>query len=180
MGFVAFLVIVNSLREPNRENRSWTAQQPDPIATPDKRPLGSYPTPPPGEDKPAGVYRNGKRVPLQGFRPDLKVPVAEPKLMLLNWRWYEEHSYAIAEGEVRNVSALSLQNVEVVVRFYTSSGELITYDTALIEYNPILPDQTSPFKVMAKYNPQMSSASISFKYLMGAIIPADSVVATQK
>lgn len=65
----------------------------------------------------------------------------EAPLRLLSWRWGEEYSYAIAEGQVRNVSAASLKNVTAVVTWYTASGEMITSDSALIEYNPIMPGQ---------------------------------------
>ena len=49
-------------------------------------------------------------------------------------------------------------------------GGFITSDDALIDYNPILPGQTSPFKAMATENPAMRKASIDFKELMGGSI----------
>lgn len=57
--------------------------------------------------------------------------------------------------------------------FHTADGKLVTSATSLIDYNPILPNQTSPFKVIATYNPAMKSASIVFKYLGGPTIPFD-------
>ena len=96
---------------------------------------------------------------------------AEPKLLLLNWTWHQEHDYAIVEGEVQNISSEKLRNVQAVVKFYTTDDKFITSDDAMIEYNPILSGQTSPFKVMARYNPAMESASITFKKLMGGTIP---------
>jgi hypothetical protein len=44
-------------------------------------------------------------------------------------------------------------------------------DDALIDYNPILPGQKSPFKVYATWNPAMDNASISFKFMGGKSIP---------
>ncbi len=96
---------------------------------------------------------------------------AEPKLLLLNWSWHEEYGYAIVEGEVKNISSENLQNVEAVANFYTAEKKFITSADALIEYNPILPGQTSPFKAMTSHNPAMKSASITFKTLMGGTIP---------
>ena len=44
----------------------------------------------------------------------------------------EQHGYAIVEGEVTNISQSSIQNVQAVVRFYTSSDQFITSDTSLL------------------------------------------------
>jgi hypothetical protein len=95
---------------------------------------------------------------------------AEPKLLLLNWTWTERSGYAIVEGEVQNLSSENLHNVMVVVKFYTAEEMFITSDDALIDYNPILPGQSSPFKAIVGYNPAMQTASISFKELMGGTI----------
>jgi hypothetical protein len=96
--------------------------------------------------------------------------LAEPKLLLLNWTWTEESGYAIVEGEVQNLSLENLHDIVVVVKFYTAEEMFITSDNALIDYNPILPGQSSPFKVIVGYNPAMKTASISFKELMGGTI----------
>lgn len=96
--------------------------------------------------------------------------VHSPKLLLLDWSFRIEHGYAIVEGEVKNISSESLKNVEVVARFYSSSKQFITSDSALIEYNPIMPGQTSTFRAMKSYNPEMESASVDFKQLMGGAI----------
>jgi hypothetical protein len=72
---------------------------------------------------------------------------------------------------VRNISGESLRNVEAVVTFYDKSGGFITSDDAIIEYNPILPGQVSPFKTITTWNPAMHTASIEFKSLMGGTIP---------
>jgi hypothetical protein len=93
-----------------------------------------------------------------------------PKLELVKWTWGEEYDYAIAEGQVKNISSESIRSVQAVVTFYDKNGEFITSDDALIDYNPILPAQTSPFKVMATWNPAMKKAGIEFKELMGGTI----------
>ena len=50
------------------------------------------------------------------------------------------------------------------------SGTFITTDNALIDYNPILPGQTSPFKTMSSTNPAMSKYTVDFKHLIGGTI----------
>lgn len=97
--------------------------------------------------------------------------VVEPQLELVAYSWSTESGYAILEGQVKNISSLSLQNVTAVASFYDANGGFITTSDALIDYNPILSGQTSPFKVMKTENPAMKKANVEFKYLMGGSIP---------
>lgn len=105
---------------------------------------------------------------------------AGPLLELQTWRWGENYSYATAEGSVKNISGRSLEHVTAVVQFYDKNGNFITSADALIDYNPILPNQISPFKVMATYNPEMKKAGVEFKYLMGGTIEHSEKVRQKK
>jgi hypothetical protein len=98
------------------------------------------------------------------------LPPAEPQLELVAFSWHEEYTYAILEGQIKNISKESMKSVEAVASFYDEKGGFITSSEALIEYNPILPGQTSPFKVMATWNPAMKKAGVEFKFLMGGTI----------
>lgn len=93
-----------------------------------------------------------------------------PMLQLLSWNWHSEHGYVTVEGQVKNVSSKPLEHVAVVATFFTADGTFITSSEALIDYNPILPGQTSPFKTMETGNPAMEKAKIDFKYLFGGSI----------
>jgi hypothetical protein len=93
-----------------------------------------------------------------------------PQLEVTNWSWYHEYSYAIVEGEVRNISGKSMDNVKVVARFYGPGASFISSDDALIDYRPLLAGQSSPFKVMATRNPAMKSANVDFREFTGAAI----------
>lgn len=95
---------------------------------------------------------------------------ALPKLQLIRWGWREHYGFAISEGVVKNISNKSLKSVSAMVMFYTPSGDVITSDEALIELDPILPGQSSPFKITTTYNPSMSKAYIQFKELFGGTI----------
>jgi hypothetical protein len=95
----------------------------------------------------------------------------EPPLELVSYSWHIEYGYAILEGQVKNISAQPLKSVEAVASFYDSAGGFITSADSLIAYNPILPGQTSPFKVMATENPAMKKAGVEFKELFGGTIP---------
>ncbi|MEP7173436.1 MAG: hypothetical protein ABI705_08110 [Aestuariivirga sp.] len=99
-----------------------------------------------------------------------QLAMAGSELELIKWSWQREYDYAIVEGVVRNISGQPLKNVEAVVSFQTKSGEFITADTALVDYNPILRGQASPFKVIARWNPAMARANIEFKYLFGGTL----------
>lgn len=92
-------------------------------------------------------------------------------LKVSGWSWGHQHDYAIAEGQVTNVSAAPIENLIAVVSFKTADGRFITSDDALVDYNPILPGQTSPWKVMARWNPAMESASVEFKTMFGGTVP---------
>jgi hypothetical protein len=104
--------------------------------------------------------------------PSLSDPAtsAEPVLELQSWNWIVESGFATGEGTVKNISSQKLENVEVLVMFQDRNGDLITTGEALIEYNPILPGQISPFRAMATANPAMEKASIDFKRLMGGTL----------
>ena len=93
-----------------------------------------------------------------------------PQLVLKTWSWSREYGYVTAVGQVKNISNVPLRNVEAVASFYDAKGTFITSGDALIDYNPILPGQTSPFHAMTTDNPAMRSASIEFKELMGGTI----------
>ena len=66
---------------------------------------------------------------------------------------------------------MSLKDVEVVVTYYDKNGNFIISDSALIDFNPILDGQVSPFTVHTIYNPAMRTARIEFKFLFGGTIP---------
>jgi hypothetical protein len=99
------------------------------------------------------------------------VATTDPVLELQTWNWREEHGYAIAEGTVKNISSKSLDNVVAIMQIYDEQGSFIKSDTALIDYRPILPGQTSPFKVMSSFNPAMGKASVDFKAFSGGTLP---------
>lgn len=112
----------------------------------------------------------------------LAVPTATPaptstpdrsmyKLELLSARGVKEYGFVTVEGQVKNISSQSLRNVMVMIEWYTDSGDFVKSDDALIEYNPILPGQTSPFKSITTDNPAMTRYRVSFKEMFGGQIP---------
>ena len=74
------------------------------------------------------------------------------------------------EGEVRNISGTAIRNVEAVVELRDANSRFVSSATALIEYQPLLPNQSSPFKVIGRHNPAITQFTVSFKELFGGQI----------
>ena len=70
-------------------------------------------------------------------------------------------------GEATNLSGKKLDAVLAVASFYAEDGTLITSDFAMLEFSPLMPDQSSPFKIMTPNNPHISKARIAFKLFGG-------------
>jgi len=94
----------------------------------------------------------------------------EPKLKLLDYNFNRENDYIITSGQVENISEENLENVEILVKFLDEDDNFIKSDSALIDYNPILSGQISPFEVITTDNPLIKRYSISFKDLLGGKI----------
>lgn len=110
-------------------------------------------------------YKTGQEVEVE--KPDI---VSGPLLELSSWNLTKEYGYVIAQGQVKNISSTRLDNVMAVITLWTKNKEFVTTADALIDYNPILPGQTSPFRVGHTDNPAITNATIDFKALMGGSI----------
>jgi hypothetical protein len=88
--------------------------------------------------------------------------------------YFEPRSgYMHLEGEVRNVSGQSLNKVWAVVSYYTANGEYVNSDSAPIEFQPILPSQTSPFQIVSPGNPAITKWRLQFKIFGGGTVPSE-------
>lgn len=92
-------------------------------------------------------------------------------LELLSFRGDREYSYLTINGQVKNISNEKLDGVWAVAEFYDSNSALVTSEDGVIEYNPLMPGQTSPFKIMQRDNPAIKTFKVKFKYLFGGAIP---------
>ena len=102
-----------------------------------------------------------------GARAALMSSGASPVLELRSWRWRESVGYAIVEGDVANMSSESLDRIEAVVTWRARDNEVVASESALVEQQPIPAGQSSPFRVLTKWNPAMHSASINFRVFYG-------------
>ncbi len=97
---------------------------------------------------------------------------APPPLRLLGHSCSLEYTYEVWEGEVRNVSDERLDSVMAVVRFQDEAGTFVTSESAMIEYQPLMPGQTSPFKVATTNNPRIRHFTIGSKQMFGGELKA--------
>ncbi|MFC2013404.1 FxLYD domain-containing protein [Chloroflexota bacterium] len=94
-------------------------------------------------------------------------------LQLISASHERAYDYVTMSGEVKNISSKNLENVMVVVNYYTDDDTFVKTDEALISYNPILPGQISPFKSITTDNPAIKRYKITFKYFWGGKIPTE-------
>lgn len=92
------------------------------------------------------------------------------ELALVSQSCSTEFGYITCEGFVRNISGAAIEDVAAVIIYLDENGTEVSSDKALIDYNPLLPDQGSPFKVMTRYNPAFKEARVEFQELFGGRI----------
>lgn len=80
--------------------------------------------------------------------------------------------YMQCDGEVKNLTSTPIQHVKALVSYYDKQRTFVTSDGALIAFNPLMPGQRSPFKILTPYHPHFSQFGISFTTLWGTPIAA--------
>jgi hypothetical protein len=78
--------------------------------------------------------------------------------------------YWYVEGQVKNISDAPIKSLMAVSTWYGKDAAFISSDRALVEFDPLLPGQTSPFKTITRGNPAMSKYSVEFKTFSGPVI----------
>ena len=76
----------------------------------------------------------------------------------------------------RRYSAISASNRTDQVlpsHGYTRDDTFIVADDALIDLDPLLPGQSSPFETISRYNPAMQSCRVVLKDLFGPELPTE-------
>lgn len=65
-----------------------------------------------------------------------------------------------------------ISRLMAVGTFTNASHDLIKSATGMVEYQPLMPGQKSPYKVMASLNPLISQCHVAFKIMFGGQIAA--------
>lgn len=97
----------------------------------------------------------------------------KPDLKVLSWNCTQSYGFVTVSGEVRNETNAPISNLMVVSLHYSSDQQLIRSDSGMVDYNPIMPGQTSPFKTMGTLNPMMRTCRIGFKQMFGGAVSWD-------
>lgn len=106
---------------------------------------------------------NERRDSTSTVEKEAPVPVGE-ELELTAFSWSKTGtSYATVEGLVRNISGKPIDRVQAVAMMYDASGQFVSSSSAMIEYQPLLASQESPFRVIVRWNPAMKTALVEFK-----------------
>jgi hypothetical protein len=98
-------------------------------------------------------------------------PIPPPyQLALISSSCTHEFGFVECEGFVENISGRTLENVMVVIEWYDANDIPQSSDEALIDYNPILAGQRSPWSTIGSYNPALTRFRVRFKELLGGTI----------
>ena len=127
------------------------------------------PDPPPAAE--TATAQRGATAPTAEPEPPPPPPPPEDLLALESMQGADGgYGFHTVEGQVTNLTGRNLENVMAVVTWLTDDDQFITADEALIDFNPVLPGQTSPFEVMSSTNPAMSKYRVEFKTLFGGTL----------
>lgn len=91
-------------------------------------------------------------------------------LNLLSYTGNRSNGFITVQGQVENISSDKLENVEAIVSYCDKDNNFIKYDVAVIQYNPIMPGQISPFKVIGIDNPLIVRCRMDFQFIFGGKI----------
>lgn len=120
------------------------------------------PQPALGSDVPAGSDADDSASP---------PPADVPQLVKGSEHFGKESDYDVVTGEITNMGNDKLDNVEATTTFYDSSGNVVKTTDALIDFNPLMPGQTSPYKTMETDNPLIKTEKTEFHSMGGPLIP---------
>ena len=96
------------------------------------------------------------------------LPAADIRpLELISRKCGKENINVYIVGEVKNISPENMEKVLAVAMFRTKDGALVKSEETIIASNPLLPGQTSAFKVGGADDPAITDCYLSFKNQAG-------------
>lgn len=95
---------------------------------------------------------------------------ALPKLRVNSFKCSKEHGFAKVTGTVTNRTNVPMDRLMVVALFSSSNGEFIKSADAMVDYQPLMPGQTSPFMALTSDNPMMRNCEVQFKEMFGGVV----------
>lgn len=94
-------------------------------------------------------------------------PEKLPPLQLNAWNWKVEHGYITVTGEVENLSDKPIKSLMAMAKFYDADGNFVKSSDGMVEYQPLLAGQSSPFRAMSTHNPAIKEVKLEFKKMFG-------------
>ena len=125
----------------------------------------------PGDDDPESAVAAAPTTRPTATAKPAPTAVPTPPLTLISATCtHTSEAFIECEGFVRNVSDRPLEDVLAVIINTDASGVPLSSDDALIDYNPILAGQESPWSVIINYNPAYTQWRVEFSELFGTKI----------
>ncbi|MER8882453.1 FxLYD domain-containing protein [Mesorhizobium sp. M0816] len=97
---------------------------------------------------------------------------ARPDLKIDGSRCGTEYGFIKITGRVTNKTTRPIENL-MAVGIFSSNGDYVKSATAMVEYQPLLPGQTSPYTVMTTANPAITNCLTTFKTMFGGEVSSD-------
>ncbi len=83
----------------------------------------------------------------------------------------KESDFDVVTGEITNVGQEKIANLEATTTFYDNNGSVVKTADAMVDFNPLMPGQTSPYKTMEIDNPLIKTEKTEFHSMGGPLIP---------
>lgn len=96
-----------------------------------------------------------------------------PPLKINSWSCSKEYGFAKVHGMVTNRSNKSIDRLMVTAIYKTSGGDIVKSSDALVDFQPLLPGQQSPFSTLTTDNPAIKNCGILFRTMFGSEVKSE-------
>lgn len=96
-----------------------------------------------------------------------------PPLKVHSWRCSNEHGFVKVHGAVTNQSDRAINRLMVTAIYTTGNGDVVKTSDAMVDFQPLLPGQRSPFSTMTTDNPAIRSCNVTFRTMSGGEVRAE-------
>lgn len=94
----------------------------------------------------------------------------QPRLRVLDCRWFLKRGFETIEGRVENLEQAPIDRVMAVASFYDAQGVHVEDHTSVLRYSQFA---QSSFQIVVPYNPRLVTLTLSFRFLAGGAVTAE-------
>lgn len=96
-------------------------------------------------------------------------PDGPPALALLSSHAAQSSTgdFWYVQGEIKNLTEQRISNIQAVTTWYDAKDMRLTVDTEMIDLKTLQPGQTSPFRTISRFQPNMSRFKVEFRSQVG-------------